>query len=138
MAGLRSEWFMIVSEWHMHKFAWKFKNSRRLFTRLICASCKFNLHSVCMYNANMVIIRLRCVFNIFCKVPITCIVSFHIKYILYLYIYMYIELIVQNNRENSSIQKILIQLFYKSRLRFVARSNKFMEYFLYKGIIIFV
>ena len=129
---------MIVSEWHMHKFAWKFKNSRRLFTRLICASCKFNLHSVCMYNANMVIIRLRCVFNIFCKVPITCIVSFHIKYILYLYIYMYIELIVQNNRENSSIQKILIQLFYKSRLRFVARSNKFMEYFLYKGIIIFV
>ena len=129
---------MIVSEWHMHKFAWKFKNSRRLFTRLICASCKFNLHSVCMYNANMVIIRLRCVFNIFCKVPITCIVSFHIKYILYLYIYMYIELIVQNNRENSSIQKILIQLFYKSRLRFVARSNKFMEYFLYRGIIIFV
>ena len=129
---------MIVSEWHMHKFAWKFKNSRRLFTRLICASCKFNLHSVCMYNANMVIIRLRCVFNIFCKVPITCIVSFHIKYILYSYIYMYIELIVQNNRENSSIQKILIQLFYQSRLRFVARSNKFMEYFLYKGIIIFV
>ena len=129
---------MIVSEWHMHKFAWKFKNSRRLFTRLICASCKFNLHSVCMYNANMVIIRLRCVFNIFCKVPITCIVSFHIKYMLYLYTYMYIELIVQNNRENSSIQKILIQLFYKSRLRFVARSNKFMEYFLYKGIIIFV
>ena len=129
---------MIVSEWHMHKFAWKFKNSRRLFTRLICASCKFNLHSVCMYNANMVIIRLRCMFNIFCKVPITCIVSFHIKYILYLYIDMYIELIVQNNRENSSIQKILIQLFYKSRLRFVARSNKFMEYFLYKGIIIFV
>ena len=138
MAGLRSEWFMIVSEWHMHKFAWKFKNSRRLFTRLICASCKFNLHSVCMYNANMVIIRLRCVFNIFCKVPITCIVSFHIKYILYWYIDMYIELIAQNNRENSSIQKILIQLFYKSRLRFVARSNKFMEYFLYKGIIIFV
>ena len=138
MAGLRSEWFMIVSEWHMHKFAWKFKNSRRLFTRLICASCKFNLHSVCMYNANMVIIRLRCVFNIFCKVPITCIVSFHIKYILYLYIYMYIELLAQNNIENSSIQKILIQLFYKSRLRFVARSNKFMEYFLYKGIIIFV
>ena len=129
---------MIVSEWHMHKFAWKFKNSRRLFTRLICASCKFNLHSVCMYNANMVIIRLRCVFNIFCKVPITCIVSFHIKYILYLYIYMYIELIVQKSREKSSIQKILIQLFYKSRLRFVARSNKFMEYFLYKGIIIFV
>ena len=137
MAGLRSEWFMIVSEWHMHKFAWKFKNSRRLFTRLICASCKFNLHSVCMYNANMVIIRLRCVFNIFCKVPITCIVSFHIKYILYLYNHIS-SWFFNNNRENPSIQKILIRLYYKSRLRFVARSNKFMEYFLYKGIIIFV
>ena len=136
MAGLRSEWFMIVSEWHMHKFAWKFKNSRRLFTRLICASCKFNLHSVCMYNANMVIIRLRCVFNIFCKVPITCIVSFHIKYILYLYIYR-VDFSTITERIHL-YRKILIRLFYKSRLRFVARSNKFMEYFLYKGIIIFV